>query len=122
MNERLKELRKSLGLTMEEFGKRLGVTKAAISRLENGDRNVTEQMIVSICREFNINEEWLRNGTEPMYLPKSAKLSSYVSEIVTGNDDFIKDLIEVYMELDQTSKDALKKIANNMAEKIKGRG
>ena len=52
-----------------------------------------------------------------MKRPAEHKLSSYVSEIVTGDDDFIKDLIEVYMELDQTSKNALKEIAKRMADK-----
>ena len=50
MNERLNLLRKTLKISQEEFGKRLGVTGASISRLEKGERNITEQMIKSICR------------------------------------------------------------------------
>ncbi len=68
MNKRVKELRKSLGLTMEKFGKRLGVTKVAISNIEKGNRNITEQMFKSICREFNVNEEWLRTGKGDMHI------------------------------------------------------
>ena len=68
MNERIKELRKKLGLTLEKFGERLGVKKAAVSKWENGD-NITDQMFKSICREFNVNEEWLRNGTGEMTAP-----------------------------------------------------
>ena len=56
MNERVKQLRKCLGLTMEKFGDRLGVTRTAISNIEAGNRGVTEQMLRSICREFNVNE------------------------------------------------------------------
>lgn len=67
MNIRLRELRKQLELTLEEFGKKLGVTKTAISRLENGERNMTEQMIISICREFNVSEDWLRTGEGEMF-------------------------------------------------------
>ena len=52
MNERLKIIRKSEGLTLERFGEMLGVTKAAISRLESGERNLTDQMNISICRAF----------------------------------------------------------------------
>ena len=62
MNERLKAIRKSLSLSQESFGKKLGVTGTAISRIEIGNRAVTEQMVLAICREFNINEEWLRTG------------------------------------------------------------
>ena len=59
MNERLNLLRKTLNISQEEFGKRLGVTGASISRLEKGERNITEQMIKSICREFNVDYIWL---------------------------------------------------------------
>ena len=65
VNERIKEIRKSKQLTMDKFGECIGVTKAAISKIEKGERGVTEQMIKSICREFGYNEEWLRNGIEP---------------------------------------------------------
>ncbi|MDU3181839.1 MAG: helix-turn-helix transcriptional regulator [Lachnospiraceae bacterium] len=63
MNERLKLLRKKLGLSQEAFGSRLGVTGPGISKIESGDRNLTEQMTLSIIREFSVNENWLRNGT-----------------------------------------------------------
>lgn len=65
VNERVKEIRRSKGLTMDRFGEHLGVTKAAISKIEKGERGVTEQMIRSICREFGYREEWLRDGIEP---------------------------------------------------------
>lgn len=67
MNGRIKELRKKLGLTLEKFGERLGVKKAAVSKWENGD-NITDQMFKSICREFNVNEEWLRSGKGEMFM------------------------------------------------------
>lgn len=65
INERINEIRKTNKLTMDKFGERIGVTKAAISKIEKAERGVTDQMIKSICREFGYNEEWLRNGTEP---------------------------------------------------------
>lgn len=68
MNERIKELRKHLGLTLEKFGERIGVTKMTISRIENGKNAITEQMFKSVCREFNVSEEWLRNGTGSMFV------------------------------------------------------
>lgn len=67
MKERVKELRKKLGLTLEKFGEKLGVTKQTVSRIENGVNSLTDQMFKSICREFNVNEEWLRNGTGEMF-------------------------------------------------------
>lgn len=69
INERIKEVRKSeeVNMTMEEFGKRLGVKDATISRLESGARNVTDQMFKSICREFGVNPTWLRTGEGTMW-------------------------------------------------------
>ncbi|MBO5147029.1 MAG: helix-turn-helix transcriptional regulator [Lachnospiraceae bacterium] len=66
VNDRVKKIRKAEELTLEKFGARLGVGKVAISLIENGKNSVTDQMIKSICREFNVREEWLRDGTGPM--------------------------------------------------------
>ena len=63
INERVKMIRKEKNLTMEAFGKQLGVTKVAISRIESGDRNVTDRMFLSICNTFNVSPEWLRDGS-----------------------------------------------------------
>lgn len=65
--ERLKEIRKSLGLTLEKFGSRIGVGKTAISKLEHDQCSITDQMRKSICREYNVSEEWLVNGTGEMF-------------------------------------------------------
>ena len=62
LNNRIKELRKAVNLTQDEFGKRLGISNTAISKIEKGENNVSEQNIISICREFNVNENWLRTG------------------------------------------------------------
>lgn len=68
MNERFKNLRIELNFSQEYIGNKLGVTKSTISRLEKGINKFTERMITSICREFNVNEEWLRNGTGEMFI------------------------------------------------------
>lgn len=121
VNERIREVRKSHNLTMDKFGERIRISKVSVSRIESGINNPSDQTLSLICREFNISEEWLRHGTGDMYIKSDYRLAMYVSEITDGDDDFIKDLIEVYMELDQASKDALKLIADKMAEKRNGR-
>lgn len=70
-NERIRVLRKQLGLTMEAFGGKLGVTKNAISNIESGTRGVTSQMHSAIIREFDVNEEWLRTGEGEMFRPRT---------------------------------------------------
>jgi len=66
MNKKIKIIRKYLGLNQEDFGGRLGISKTAISKIEKGVNNVSDRLILSICREFNINEEWLRTGQGEM--------------------------------------------------------
>jgi len=65
--ERVKALRKELGLTLEKFAKPLGVGKTSISKIELGQVNLTDQMAKAICREYSVNEEWLRNGSGEMF-------------------------------------------------------
>lgn len=67
MNERLKDLRNTLGINQADFAVKVGVSRSAISRLESGDINFTEQMIISICREFNVNRAWLVEGVGDMF-------------------------------------------------------
>ena len=66
MNERIKILRKSLGLTQQNFAIRIGMKQNSIALIESG-RNTSDQTILSICREFNVNEEWLRTGKGEMF-------------------------------------------------------
>lgn len=117
MNARIRELRKLLQLNQTDFGKKIGVKQTTIAGYETGVKNPLESVILAICKEFSVNEEWLRNGCGSMFKTIDDKLSAYVSEITDSDDDFIKDLIEVYWELDDVSKLALKKLARGMAEK-----
>ena len=93
MNDRIKKIRKDAGLTQEQFAKRLGVKRNTVATYEMGRSTPIDAAITSICREFGVNEDWLRNGTEPMYLPNGDKLEGYLAKISKGNDVFIKDLI-----------------------------
>ena len=69
--ERIKEVRKSNGLTQTEFGEKIGVKGNTVTGYETGIRSPSDAIIVSICREFGVNEEWLRTGKGEMFLPKS---------------------------------------------------
>lgn len=89
-NERIKELRKNyLRLTLAEFGERIGVRHSAISNIENGIRNVTDQMRTSICREYGVREEWLRDGVGEVFVRKSAEdeLNALAEKVMTDTPD-----------------------------------
>lgn len=109
MNEgdRIKEVRVALKLTLEQFGANVGVTKVAISNIEKGNRNVTEQMRKAICREFNVNYDWLVNGEGDMFsnLPQTV-LDELCKQY--GCDDFDRKLIDFYLTLDVSVREALK--------------
>lgn len=102
MNERIKILRKTLGLSGEKFGEHLGVSRAAISNIEGGSRNVTDQMFKSICREFNVDETWLRTGEGDMFKKHSDfdEIHSLIESTLSEDDDFIKS---IYKNLSKAS-------------------
>ena len=104
--ERVKEVRKSLNLTMEQFGNKLGVTKVAISNIEKEKRNLTEQMSRAICREFNVSEEWLKTGEGEMYqqLSEDEEIAGIVSDLLEEGKDnafygIILEIAKTYNEL-----------------------
>lgn len=117
MNERIKELRKALGLTLEKFGDRVGVTKQTVSRIENGKNNVTDQMFKSIVREFNVNPEWLESGKGEMFATLSThdQIEKIVTTALNGEDDF---RIQVFTALGEMT-DAEWDLVRNFVRKIK---
>lgn len=108
MNKRINILRRNLGITLEKFGKRLGVTRAAISNIETGKRKVTEQMIKSICREYNVREEWLRHGTGEMFenLSKEEQVAALIGNIFTDRESDIYNFkLSIFRELGKLDND-----------------
>lgn len=125
MNERIRKLRKSLGLTLEKFGERIGVSRAAMSNLENGNRKITPQMFKSICREYNVNEAWLRDGVGEMFSIPEDETAAIVSDLLEDADDefykMVLDVIRTYQQLQPDSKEVLKNFCQQLAENIKNR-
>ena len=111
MNERLKALRKALGLTQEEMGHRLGVTKTAICSLESGRRNLTEQMAKSMCREFRVRYYWLTDGDGEMFVAVPNSLIDKVAEAYDLDESekkLLKGVLEMPHEYRQALKDCLR--------------
>ena len=115
--ERVKEIRKALDLTLDKFGEKVGVKKQTVSRIENGINNVTEQMILSICREFNVNYDYLVNGEGEMFddLPQTV-----LDELCVQYDcdSFDRVLIEEYLKLSADDKQVLKDFIKRLIKKI----
>ena len=119
MGERLKELRKTLGLTLESFGEKVGVGKSSISRLENGTNNLTEQMILAICREFNVNETWLRSGEGEMFLKldREMEIARLTRDLLLEEDSFKNRVISVLAKLTPEQWELLSEIAEGLIKK-----
>jgi len=99
IKNRIYSIREALSLSQEAFGKRIGVTRSAVSNYESGGRNVTEQVIKAIIREFNVNEEWLRTGEGEMFNESDTfSLDEYAKQKALTNIEF--DIMKSYMELD----------------------
>lgn len=105
--ERVRELRKFLNLTLEKFGKSLGVGKTAISKIENNERKLTEQMLLSICREFRANYFWLTEGKGEMF---TGTPESVIDEIAEDYnlDEIDKKMLEKYLSISKEERDVIK--------------
>lgn len=115
--ERVKEVRNSLDLTLEKFGEKLGVTKTAISRIEKGERNLTDQMFKSICREFGVREEWLRTGDgEPFgSQTRNQEIQAFANEVMSDEDEsFRKRVVGALAKLDLDDWEVLERLAKNI--------
>jgi transcriptional regulator with XRE-family HTH domain len=131
LKENLIELRKHLDISQEELGKNIGLTRFSVSNFEAGKRNITERVIQDICREFKVNEDWLRSGHGEMFRTKSEteEVAEYVSELLDDDGSnpvyaLIKDMMKTYVQLDQKSQevinDTCRKFIENMSKKIEG--
>lgn len=121
MNNRLKAARKALHLTQREFGERIGVQDTAISKIEGGANNLTDQMILAICRAFSINEEWLRSGKGEMFVENDdTLLAELVNEYgLDGVDAKILDTyIRMYNRLPEETHRAVKYFLRALADAV----
>lgn len=118
--ERVKEIRTALSLTLEKFGDNLGVGKTAISKIEKNERSLTDQMAKSICREYNVNENWLRTGEGDMFIKmtRNDEISQFVGQLMTTEDDsFKKRLISALAALDENGWDILEQFLDSIQKK-----
>lgn len=115
--ERIKEVRNTLGLTLEKFGDRLGVTKVAISNIEKGNRNLTEQMTKSICREFSVDYIWLTTGDGEMFVDTDDDFIERIDRIMVGEDDARKNLFKALLEASDEDIAAFQRIIDLFASK-----
>lgn len=115
--ERVKEIRKTLNLTLEKFGEKLGVGKTAISKIEKDERNLTDQMAKSICREYNVNYDYLIYEEGEMFsdLPQTV-LDELCAQY--SLNDFDKAIIELYVNTPLELRQEVKKKMKEFIQKV----
>lgn len=130
LKERLKKIRKTLDITQQEFADRIGIKRNSYANYEIGRNIPIDAIILSICREFNVNEDWLRTGAggdENMFvkLSEDEELAMYTQMLLDSTDDVVADMIKetivIYEKLDNDSKQALKNVARKLLDKMNGK-
>lgn len=115
MHERIKELRKYLGLTQAEFGEKIAMRQTGVAWLESGDRKITDRVITTICAVFGVDEIWLRTGDGEMFQTptRDEQITDFVGKTLFGNDDndFAKQLLSILAALDDNGWKTLKAAA-----------
>jgi transcriptional regulator with XRE-family HTH domain len=119
MNERIKEIRLSFGLTQVEFGRRIGVKQSAVTGYENGNRQPLDTVITSICREFGVNETWLRTGEGPPFveITRAEQIQQMVDDIMRDHPEaFRRRVVTALAGLDEKGWIALENFIDSITD------
>lgn len=122
MKDRIKKIRKELDLTQQKFADSLGVKRNTVGQWECGINAITDQVITSICREFNVNEHWLRDGTGEMFIKQTRdeQIAAFIGDMLKDEkESFKRRLISALANLDESDWDVLEKLVDSM-QKEKG--
>lgn len=118
--DRLIEIRKKLGYSQAKFASQLGLSRNFINQVENRNKNVSERTVSDICREFDINETWLKTGEGNMFieLTKEEEIATFIGEVLRDEDDsFKKRLISGLAALDENGWTVLENFLNSIQRK-----
>lgn len=118
--ERIREVRKALGLTLEKFGEKIGMKKNSVSQLENGKNSVTEQVVKAICREYNVDYMWLTTGDGEMFIDTDDDFIERIDRIMAGEDEARKSLFKFMLELSDEDIAALDRLMKKAIRVVNG--
>ena len=119
MKDRIKKLRKELDLTQQEFANRIGIKRNTVASYETGKSNLSDGAVSLICREFNVNEEWLRTGQGEMFLEisRDEQIATFIGELQMNVDDsFKKRFISMLASLEESDWEVLEKMTLRLHE------
>ena len=117
IGERVKFLRKGLGLNQTQFAEKIGLKQAAIGLYENNQRSVTDRIILLICEKYSVNEEWLRNGIEPMFIESDSTIISQLADEY-DLDVYEKAMISSFLKLKPEQRQFVRNWIKNAMDEI----
>lgn len=120
LKDRFKELRKELNVTQQEFADKLKISRNFVAQIEMGSKVPSDRTIDDVCREFNVNEEWLRTGNGDMFIPgiKDKQISAMLADVMkSGEDSFRHRLVPALARLDDEGWDNLEKLIDMISNK-----
>ena len=117
MNSRINTIRKQVGLTQEEFGKRLNLSRNYVWMLERGEREPSDRTVMDICDKFRVNESWLRFGEGEIFEERTREeeIAEFMGELIDGPNNFKKRLVSVLANLDEGGWQLLADMAEKLA-------
>lgn len=118
IGERVKTLRKELGLTLEKFANPIGIHRGSLSAIENDKSGVSDRTLLAICREYGVSERWLRDGVGEMFVPvtRNEKIARFAGELMKDETpEFRRQLVEILADLNDEQWDALADFAERLA-------
>ena len=120
IGDRIKEARKCCGKTQQAFADAIGIKRNTVTSYETGAIDPCDRTIMDICREFNVNEEWLRTGEGDMFLQRSREeeLAAFFGDILSGEPGFKRRLISVLARLSSDQWEMLEDMANKLVEEM----
>ncbi|MCI8509941.1 MAG: helix-turn-helix transcriptional regulator [Lachnospiraceae bacterium] len=123
MVSRIIQIRKENKLSQEQFAKKIGLSRNFINQVETNKKNISDRTINDICREFAINEEWLRTGKGDMYKIPEDETAMIVSDLLTKENNPLYDIIlgiaKVYQQLDDKSQDTILNFSQELLNTLK---
>ena len=119
MRDRIKELRKSLGLTQAAFAEKIGVKQNTIAQYESGRNNPTDAVLALICREYGVTEVWLRTGIGPMLVPRTREeeIAGFMGRLLLREEGgFKRRFVSALAMLDEDAWEAIERFARSLVE------
>lgn len=121
ISDRVAELIKALGLNKTSFARRLGLSQPFVSQIANGSATPSDRTISDICREFHVDEHWIRTGEGEMFVRLSLEeeLAKYAAQVLTDPDqDIARMILRVMAHLEPSDWERIRKVAQQIKQEL----